>query len=531
MKRSLYVGAAVVAAPRLLAFHVPHTPGGLSASASTSNRWRAVSSAGGGGRVGKAGLVALGEGLGCSLRARPGWCTRSFSSRLGVSAGNGNASSLPPPSLQNIPHTSLVLRDEATGCDIYLVGCLHGSHASGRDVQDVLEKVRPGAVVLELCESRHKALRRDLEKRAKGDAPLEGKERWVSAFSSWAKGVKKTSAKSGLLQGILSGLLSAPYVVQRLGDFDPGLEFKTAMVYADPSVRPGYSTGAARGMVTSVAGGGAGPGECSVVLGDRDVQETLRRLGGALTALTGRGEEGDEKHGVGMGEGAPEGASPGAGGGGVGVGMLDAAETEATSGWDWGTLASDARILRVAVVGPSGRQWPDSLNVLDTVWRERQALGMLLLPLLLPITVVSEALQRSIGGVATVAVAASGSGGGGVRGFGAFGGVSGVNSAGSAGVGGGGAAGDVDLGRLLEGASDVLDTLLVALSVWYMLRFFRLVIKERDDVLADNVMKACRDHPGRPVVAVLGLLHCNGVADIIRSSAGFRGVVRAGSEE
>lgn len=34
-------------------------------------------------------------------------------------------------------------------------------------------------------------------------------------------------------------------------------------------------------------------------------------------------------------------------------------------------------------------------------------------------------------------------------------------------------------------------------------------------------MKACRDHPGRPVVAVLGLLHCNGVADIIRNSAAF----------
>ncbi|CAN0518812.1 unnamed protein product, partial [Ectocarpus sp. 8 AP-2014] len=148
-------------------------------------------------------------------------------------------------------------------------------------------------------------------------------------------------------------------------------------------------------------------------------------------------------------------------------------QTEATSGWNWGTLASDARTLRVAVVGPSGRQWPDSLNVLDTVWRERQALGMLLLPLLLPMMVVSETLQRSIGGVATATVAASGSGGGGVREFGAFGGVSGVNSAGSAGVGGGVAAVDVDLGRLLEGASDVLDTLLVVLSVWYMLRFFR----------------------------------------------------------
>lgn len=51
--------------------------------------------------------------------------------------------------------------------DMAQVGCLHGSHSSGRDVRDVLEEVRPGAVVLELCESRHKALRQDLEKKAK----------------------------------------------------------------------------------------------------------------------------------------------------------------------------------------------------------------------------------------------------------------------------------------------------------------------------------------------------------------------------
>ncbi len=56
----------------------------------------------------------------------------------------------------------------------------------------------------------------------------------------------------------------------------------------------------------------------------------------------------------------------------------------------------------------------------------------------------------------------------------------------------------------------------------------RLVIKERDDVLAENVLKACREHPGRPVVAVLGLLHCNGVADILRNSEGFKSVVGAG---
>lgn len=43
-----------------------------------------------------------------------------------------------------------------------------------------------------------------------------------------------------------------------------------------------------------------------------------------------------------------------------------------TLGWDWSVLASDVRVLRMAVLGPSGREWPDSLNVFDTVWRERQ---------------------------------------------------------------------------------------------------------------------------------------------------------------
>lgn len=130
-------------------------------------------------------------------------------------------------------------------------------------------------------------------------------------------------------QGLLAGLLSAPYVVQRLGDFDPGLEFKTAMAYADASIRPQPAgavadevsskctqggatlsgTGTAAAAATGRWEGGAGPGEeCAIVLGDRDVQETLRRLGGALTALTGRRGDGEEKAG-----------QHGSGGGAVGV--------------------------------------------------------------------------------------------------------------------------------------------------------------------------------------------------------------------
>lgn len=51
--------------------------------------------------------------------------------------------------------------------NLFQVGCLHGSPTSGRDVQHVMDRVRPGAVVLELCESRHQSLRRDLEKWAR----------------------------------------------------------------------------------------------------------------------------------------------------------------------------------------------------------------------------------------------------------------------------------------------------------------------------------------------------------------------------
>lgn len=91
---------------------------------------------------------------------------------------------------------------------------------------------------------------------------------------------------------------------------------------------------------------------------------------------------------------------------------------------------------------------------------------MLLLPLLFVLTVISEALQRSIGGAAAAAVAVTGGGGdtalGGGGATGAFGGV---------GVGGGG--GGFELGLFLEAAGDVWDTIFVAWSVWYMLRFFR----------------------------------------------------------
>lgn len=89
---------------------------------------------------------------------------------------------------------------------------------------------------------------------------------------------------------------------------------------------------------------------------------------------------------------------------------------------------------------------------------------MLLLPLLCILAVISEAFQRSIGGAAAAAAAVAMGGR-----TGSFDGVGG-------GIGaffGGGTSGGAELGRFLETAGDVGDTLFVIWSVWYTLRFFR----------------------------------------------------------
>lgn len=98
---------------------------------------------------------------------------------------------------------------------------------------------------------------------------------------------------------------------------------------------------------------------------------------------------------------------------------------------------------------------------------------MLLLPLLLVMTVVSEAFQRSVGGAATAAVAVSTGSGTTGSGLGIFGGAAGTIGGDGVTIGGGAGTTEFEIGRVLEGAGNVVDALFVAFSVWYMLRFFR----------------------------------------------------------
>ena len=107
------------------------------------------------------------------------------------------------------------------------------------------------------------------------------------------------------------------------GDF-PG-NFPEVEVSSGVELGGVEASGVAAGVVEAGGGGGGGGGaalgECAVVLGDRDVQETLRRLGGALTALTDRSGKDKGDGGAGLrrgGKGEGVGGQRKASGAGVG---------------------------------------------------------------------------------------------------------------------------------------------------------------------------------------------------------------------
>jgi pheromone shutdown protein TraB len=149
------------------------------------------------------------------------------------------------------------------------LGCFHGTKSSADDVARLIDD-DTDVIVLELCTSRFADLRRQQEKLHR-QAQDEGKERgyksqqinsesWRRAItSSWpvryGQTVSATFAKKGVATGVAALLLTGVSGLQSaMSGFQPGLEFTTALE---------------RGRQLN----------CDIVLADQDVDETLRKLG------------------------------------------------------------------------------------------------------------------------------------------------------------------------------------------------------------------------------------------------------------
>jgi pheromone shutdown protein TraB len=148
----------------------------------------------------------------------------------------------PSPEQFGSADTHSLLRNMHTGAEIYLVGTAHVSKRSAQEVREVISLVRPHTVLVELCPARA----RRLHSGGGSDADFL-RDALGSLFAPGANVGQQLFKLS--LQGFYRFLRS-------LG-MDPGAEFKAAIDAA--------SAHGAR-----------------VVYGDRDVQDTLQRLAGAV---------------------------------------------------------------------------------------------------------------------------------------------------------------------------------------------------------------------------------------------------------
>lgn len=130
----------------------------------------------------------------------------------------------------------------ASGAEVFLIGTAHFSQKSVQDVQNVIRKVRPSAVVLELCKERAFMLTLD-------EQSLLEQNRHLS-FDK----IRNAIAEKGLAQGLIYIIFikMSANLTEKLG-LAPGSEFRSGAVEA-------------RNI----------PG-CSVVLGDRSLKVTIAR--------------------------------------------------------------------------------------------------------------------------------------------------------------------------------------------------------------------------------------------------------------
>jgi|AntRauTorckE5430_2_1112549.scaffolds.fasta_scaffold00332_1 hypothetical protein len=138
--------------------------------------------------------------------------------------------------------------DPTTNTNIVLLGCLHGTISSSRDVRYLMEKDPTDAVVLELCETRIEDLGRETVDEYTMDVFLED----VQDFWKFIQG---TSEKKGPFVAAITFVLGITGLLQsNISGTKAGLEFAVALDIAEEN-------------------------GCTICLGDRGIDQTMERIG------------------------------------------------------------------------------------------------------------------------------------------------------------------------------------------------------------------------------------------------------------
>lgn len=183
------------------------------------------------------------------------------------------------------------LQHPETNATIVLVGCLHGASSSANDVNTILNEKHTDVVVLELCPTRYKDLMKyylnqNKQKESEGNASFNSNSNPFmerNPKGDYLKMVSKTIETKGFSTGIAAAVLGgATGLSSALSGFEAGLEFMTAINYVqqqnkeeETRVQDGAGN---KGAKTTKASR-----DCDIILGDQIVDETLKRVGSLPT--------------------------------------------------------------------------------------------------------------------------------------------------------------------------------------------------------------------------------------------------------
>ena len=393
------------------------------------------------------------------------------------------------------PGSSLELIDPETGCQVILVGCFHGSQSSSDDVRKCLEDhstttaAATNVVVLELCASRFADMRRDMDREGLTTSTSNRRRRrpWLVRFGHM---IRKTVETRGLSTGMAAALLGGVSGMQTsLSGLEPGLEFRTAVSYVQSLSSSSKEQEQRRddSTTTTTTKAQVHTQACDIILADQNVDETLDKVG-QLGAIS-----------------------------------VEMWNTLWQQGWD-ASFGREARALTRAVLGTTSSS-SSSLNLWGFCTRSPAAIRDMV-RLLLPPALLLQAMVMGIDAVMSSSMWMTTTMS--PESFDAAAVVTTTTAAAAAMT-----AVPVEDPSGLELVLVLVANALI-LGLGYMsvaLPAVRVILRERDDRLTEGIREACRlaastNHhhdstlpPGR-VVAVLGLLHVNGIAErLLRETA------------
>jgi hypothetical protein len=187
----------------------------------------------------------------------------------------------------------LEIVEPRTGCHVSLIGCFHGSSSSAIDVQTVLSQQQQyvDVVVLELCTSRFAQLRNDMIRQQQQEQQQQQEEEEeVVDFDSnirtlptpqrqrswsirrWMTSVQHMIQRQGVSTGMAAAIVGGVAGLQTtLSGLQPGIEFRTAVQYVQQQQQNTSTT-----SITDAVPASTGT---YIVLADQNVEDTLAQVG------------------------------------------------------------------------------------------------------------------------------------------------------------------------------------------------------------------------------------------------------------